>query len=199
MNYTSSDMLEIFMRGFALYIKVDLKFQQKTCPIISNELANHLKRAYNLSRADFCRNMSQLEAEAFIKDYEATKEDRKVAVSTSTTAEDFFRKNKDKLQDAFAKAQEDFNRKYFGSDGKNAFVSSAIRGSSTSNLDSSIQGFLNKSKAQYVKSMNMQKAAASKIPLNDSANNKTKIAITLLVLAGVVGATTYMIKKRNQK
>jgi hypothetical protein len=47
--------------------------------------------------------------------------------------------------------------------------------------------------------MNMQKAAASKIPLNDSANNKTKIAITLLVLAGVVGATTYMIKKRNQK
>lgn len=199
MNYTSSDMLEIFMRGFALYIKVDLKFQQKTCPIISNELANHLKRAYNLSRADFCRNMSQLEAEAFIRDYESTKADRKVAVSTSTTAEDFFRKNKDKLQDAFAKAQEDFNRKYFGSDGKNAFVSSAIRGSSTSNLDSSIQGFLNKSKAQYVKSMNMQKAAASKIPLNDSANNKTKIAITLLVLAGVVGATTYMIKKRNQK
>jgi len=199
MNYTSSDMLEIFMRGFALYIKVDLKFQQKTCPMISNELADHLKRAYNLSRADFCRNMSQLEAEAFIKDYEATKEDRKVSVSTSTTAEDFFSKNKDKLQNAFAKAKQDFDRKYFGSEGKNAFISSAIKGSNVSNLDPSIQGMLNKIKNQQAQTLNTQKVAASKIPLTSPQEKTTKIAITILALIGVVGTTAYILKKRNQK
>ncbi len=238
MNYTSSDMLEIFMRGFAVYIKVDLKFKQQSCPLISNELADHLKRAYNLSRADFCRNMSQLEAETFIKDYEATKAQRAVSVSTSTTAEDFFRQNRGKFQDAFTKAQQDFSRKYFGVEGKNAFVSSAIKGSTTSNLDPSIQATLTRIKEtqsntinmqkaklpellskeqiniqnQQMQSLNEQQASTPNIPLNeqqtstpdvplkDDSENKTKnIAITLLVVAGLVGATVYVMKKKKQK
>lgn len=203
--YTTADILSIFMRGFALYIRDDLKHEPLPAPSIPSDLKEHLRTAYNLNEKNFCKNMSRLEVKRFLSDFEDTREGRFAPVSTSTTTKDFFQRVDSKLQDAFAEAKQRFNRKYFGPMGKNAFVSFTLRPDGNqknilSDYDKALLGdpaLRDKkllAKQQKIRSFFPQ--TASKMMMGQAPSTSSNIS-RAIILTGILGLSYYFLNKKN--
>jgi hypothetical protein len=176
----NANMLSMFLRAFFVFVDEELQHEAQQCPLLPKGLADQMKKRYNLTQENYCKNLSNPEIREMLHAYDLLP---KYVPTKATSIESLVAENKS----LFQMAEKDFAAKYLPA-GTKLSTRALIR-----------------VKKQDPKKQSIQKGTTENLETNEQKTKSSLwrnvaigIGVTSLGVIGYYGYTKYY-RKRGMK